>query len=331
MQHRKLETSDLELPVVTFGAWAIGGLFWGGTDDAEAIKAIQASIDHGVDAIDTAPIYGCGHSETIVGQAIRGRRDKVKLLTKCGLRWDDTTGEYYFKIAAPSGAEVVCYKNVRADSIAHECEQSLRRLRTEAIDLYQIHWPSASASAEETMGALLTLKAQGKIREIGVCNYTGSQIAEAFGCAPVVSDQVKYNLLERDIEKDALPHCRRNGIGVIAYSPMALGLLSGKVTMDRPFPATDIRTNHPWYQPANRKRVLECLEKVRPVADAHGLSLAQLAVAWVIAQPGVTTALVGARNATQAAENAAAADCTLKPDELALIRSTFEALGGPVT
>jgi aryl-alcohol dehydrogenase-like predicted oxidoreductase len=331
MQHRKLGQSNLELPVVTFGAWAIGGLFWGGSDDDHAIAAIQAAIDNDMDAIDTAPMYGCGHSELLVGRAIRGRRDRVKVLTKCGLRWDDTSGDYYFSMPAPGGGEVASYKNVRADSITHECEESLKRLGTDVIDLYQVHWPSTTASAEETMGVLSKLKEQGKIREIGVSNYSGAQLAAALRFAPVVSNQIKYNLLEREIESEVLPYCREHHLGVICYSPMAMGLLTGKVTMDRTFPASDIRANRPWFLAANRKRVLGTLEKVRPIADGHGLTLAQLAVAWVAAQPGITTALVGARDASQAAENAKGAGTSLRPDELATIRQAFEALGGPVT
>jgi len=329
MEHRKLGTSDLELPVITFGAWGIGGLFWGGSDDDEGIRAIQAAIDHGVDAIDTAPIYGCGHSESLVGKAIQGRRDRVRILTKCGLRWDSTEGEFYFTIKAPNGRDVCVYKNTRAASIRHECEQSLVRLGVETIDLYQVHWPSASAPAGETMDALTRLQKEGKIRYIGVCNYDAAQLAEALRFGPVASDQIKYNLLERDIESDPLPFCRRENLGVICYSPMALGLLTGKVTMDRTFPETDIRSRMPWYQPANRRRVLDALEKIRPIADAHGATLAQVAVAWVLARQGVTTALVGARNARQAVENAAAARVTLSEQELAAIGQTFEAVGKP--
>jgi aryl-alcohol dehydrogenase-like predicted oxidoreductase len=339
MEHRKLGTSDLELPVVTFGAWAIGGLFWGGSDDDEAIKAIHAAIDHGVDAIDTAPMYGCGHSETLVGKAIQGRRDKdkVKILTKCGLRWDTTEGEYYFAIKAPDGHSVSVYRNVKADSIRHECEQSLKRLGIDTIDLYQVHWPSASAPASEMMGALVRLKDQGKIRHVGMCNYNAAQLAEAMACqegildtALIVSDQVKYNLLERDIETDPLPFCRQKNLGLICYSPMAMGLLTGKVTMERTFPDTDVRSQSTWYRPDNRRRVLDALEEIRPIAESHNATLAQLAVAWVLARQGVTTALVGARNARQAAENAAAAGITLTEQDLGTIRRTFEPLGKPL-
>jgi aryl-alcohol dehydrogenase-like predicted oxidoreductase len=324
MEQRRLRDSDLELPVVTFGAWAIGGLFWGGSDDQDAISAIHASIDAGVNAIDTAPIYGCGHSERIVGQAIRGRRDQVKILTKCGIRWDTTEGEHHFTIPAPGGGEVVAYRTLRPESIVQECEGSLQRLGIETIDLYQVHTHSNTATAEEAMGALVRLKEQGKIQVIGVSNYSSQQMEEACRHAPIASNQIRYNLLEQSIEEDALPHCRRYNIGVIAYSPMAMGLLTGKVTMDRTFPETDTRSWRPLFQPDVRRQVLEALEKIRPIANAHQATLGQLAVAWVIAQEGITTALVGARNATQAAENAAAGRIRLSTREQDEVRQAFE-------
>jgi aryl-alcohol dehydrogenase-like predicted oxidoreductase len=330
MEHRKLGTSNLELPVVTFGAWAIGGLFWGGADDDEAVRAIQAAIDAGIDAIDTAPVYGCGHSEELVGRAIRGQRDRVKVLTKCSLRWDSTEGEYYFTIDAPAGGKVTVYKDVTAASIQYECEQSLRRLGIETIDLYQVHWPSESASAEETMSILNRLREQGKIREIGVSNYGVPELTEAAALAPVVSDQVKYNLLDRSIESTALPYCRDHNVGVICYSPMAMGLLTGKVTMTREFPATDVRSSNKWYRPEVRRSVLAALERVRPIAERHTASLAQLSVAWVLAQPGVTTALVGARTARQVSENAAAAVVKLTSEEVLKIRDVFSGIASPV-
>jgi aryl-alcohol dehydrogenase-like predicted oxidoreductase len=329
MEHRKTGNGGLELPVVTFGAWAIGGLFWAGTDDALAVEAIHAAIDSGMDAIDTAPIYGCGHSEMIVGRAIKGRRERVMILTKLGLRWDSTEGEFHFTFPKPGGGEVVAYKNVTANSIVYECEQSLRRLDTDVIDLYQVHWPSTSASAEETMAALSRLLSQGKIRAIGVSNYSTAQLVEALRFAPVASNQIKYNLLQREIETDPLPLCRERNVGVICYSPMCLGLLTGRVGMDRAFDETDVRCKHPWYQHAARRRVLAALELLRPIAEAHGATLGQLSVAWLLAQPGITTALVGARNAEQVRENARAADIRLSPDEVGGIREVFERLGNP--
>jgi aryl-alcohol dehydrogenase-like predicted oxidoreductase len=328
MERRKVGRSDLELPVITFGAWAIGGLFWGGADDQEAIEAIEAAITNGIDAVDTAPIYGCGHSETLVGRALAGRRREVKILTKCGLRWDDTSAEFYFELQdTPYGRPVTVYKNVKAGSIIRECEESLKRLQTDHIDLYQVHWPSKSAPAEETMGALNRLQEQGKILHYGVSNYNAHQMAEASRHGSMVSNQIKYNLLERGIEADALPYCRKHKIGVLAYSPMAMGLLTGKVTPERIFPKTDVRSADRLYSTDNRRKVAQALEQVRPIAEAHGASFGQLAVAWVAAQPGICSVLVGARNAAQTVENAAAGKIRLSEEESGKLRRLFEGLG----
>ena len=325
MQKRQVGPSGLELPAVTFGAWAIGGLFWGGTEDGEAIRAIHAALDCGIDAIDTAPAYGCGHSEEVIARAIEGVRREVKLLTKCGLRWDDEGGEYFFRLEqTPDGKPVTIYKNVRAASIIRECEESLRRLKTDVIDLYQVHWPSTTAAAEETMGALERLKRQGKILHYGVSNYSGDQMKEALQYGSIVSNQIEYNLLERDIEKDELPFCRDHGIGVVVYSPMALGLLTGKAGMERQFPPSDIRSGSPLFAPANRRRVLEAFAGLSPVSSAHGATPGQLAVAWILAQPGIATALVGARNAEQVRENARAASLRLSAEEVEAISRAFE-------
>lgn len=328
MERRKLGKSGLELPVVTFGAWAIGGLFWGGSDGNDALAAIHAALDQGIDAIDTAPMYGCGQSEILIGKALLGKRNQVKLLTKCGLRWDDTSGEFYFQLDdTPSGVPVTAYKNVRADSIRYECEQSLHRLQTDVIDLYQVHQPSRSAPADETMEALTRLQEQGKIRAFGVSNYSASQMGEALMYGAIVSDQVRYSLLERGIERDALPYCRQRNLGVICYSPMARGLLTGKVGMERTFPASDTRSGHKLYTLEIRRRVLQALESLRPIAEAHQATFGQLAVAWVLAQPGITTALVGARTASQVKENAAAAALKLSPEEVTSISQAFDGIG----
>ncbi len=328
MEHRKLGKSDLQLPVVTFGAWAIGGLFWGGADDQDAVRAIETAIDSGIDAIDTAPAYGQGHSERLVGKAVAGKRDRVKILTKCGLRWDDESGEFFFTLEnTPGGKPVTFYKNVKKESILYECEQSLKRLSIDTIDLYQVHWPSSSAPAEETMEALTELKKQGKIREFAVSNYSPTQLLEALRHGAIVSDQVKYNLLERDIEETVLPFCREHNLGVICYSPMAMGLLTGKVTEDRKFADSDVRSSDVLFSKENRRKVQKALTELEPVLRSHDATPAQLAVAWVIAQPGVTTALVGARNAKQVAENAKAAELKLSTTEVSKIRKIFTGLG----
>ncbi len=325
MEQRQLGTSDLKLPAVTYGAWAIGGLFWGGSDDSDAIRAIHACFDLGIDAIDTAPAYGCGHSERLTGRAVAGRRSKVKILTKCGLRWDDTSGEFFFTLEdTPGGKPVTMYKNLRAGSIMLECEQSLKNLNTDFIDLYQVHWPSTTAAAEETIGALTRLKEQGKIRQFGVCNYDKNQMASALEQGAMVSNQVRYHLLDRKIETEVLPFCRDKKLGVVVYSPMARGLLSGKVALERKFPASDSRAREPLFSETSRRRVLEALESIRPIAKAHGATFAQLAVAWVLAQPGITTALVGARTAQQVTENAGAARVNLSPTDLVNIQQALD-------
>jgi len=326
MEFRRLGQSDLQFPVVSFGAWAAGGWMWGGTTDEEVVRAIRAGIDYGITCIDTAPVYGMGHSETIVGKAIEGRRNEVVIATKCGLRWDLDEGQFYFETQMNDGTPCTVYRNLKPRSILYECEQSLRRLGIDAIDLYQCHWPDVGTPLEATVGALNELRQQGKIRAFGVSNFSVDQLAECMEHGPLASDQPKYNPLEREIETDVLPFCIENDIGVLAYSPIAQGLMTGKVTMDRVFPEGDQRRNKPWFKPENRRQVLDMLAKLEPIAEDHGATLAQVAINWVISQKGITSALVGARNEKQVAENARAADLKLADDEIAAIRHAVEAL-----
>ena len=330
MELRQLGKSDLKVTPVVFGAWAIGGWFWGGTDDAEAVTAIRAAVDAGINTIDTAPMYGFGHSEEIVGKALKGIRDKVIVATKCGLRWNRTDGDFHFVAQDEQNRSHRIYKVLKPDSIIEECELSLKRLNVDVIDLYQCHWPDTTTPIADTMGALMKLKEQGKIRAIGVSNFTPAMMRECLTTAPLASDQPKYSLLAREIEADVLPFCRENGIGVIVYSPLGQGLLTGKVTMDRQFAPGDLRVNTPWFQPQNRQRVLDALGRIRPIADAHRATLGQVAINWVINTPGVTSAIVGARNAAQVRENVHAAEFRLSEEEQSFIRSTFESLGKPV-
>jgi aryl-alcohol dehydrogenase-like predicted oxidoreductase len=303
---------------------------WGGSEEAESISAIQASIDAGVTTIDTAAIYGMGHSEELVAKAIAGRRDKVVIATKCGMRWDgpETEGSEPWPQKDNEGRDVVIRKNARASSILYECEQSLRRLKTDVIDLYQIHWPDTSTPVEESMGAMVRLKEQGKIRAIGVSNYDVEWLRRAAAVAPVASDQPPYSIIQRRIERDVLPFCREHHIGVICYSPLERGLLTGSVTMEREFPPGDHRTAHRFFRPENRKRVLDSLVKVRPIAERHKVSLAQLMINWTIHVPGITAALVGARSAEQARHNAGAMNFTLSEAERTEIRAAFDETAG---
>ena len=329
MEYRRVGGSDLQLPVVTFGAWAIGGWMWGGADDGDAIRGIHRAIDEGITCIDTAPTYGMGHSETLVGKAIADRRGEVLIATKCGVRWDSEEGQFSLETRMNDGTPCKLYRNLRPHSVIHECEESLKRLGVDVIDLYQCHWPDPTTPIADTMGAMKQLQDEGKIRFIGVSNFSPEQMAECLDVVNLVSNQPKYSLLDRQIEDDVLPFCRSHDIGILAYGPMHQGLLSGKVTADRAFPDTDIRSGMPWYQAGNRERVLGMLERIKPIADGHNATLAQVAINWVLQQPGVTTALVGARREDQAAENAGAASFKLSAGELQTLRKLAGELGEP--
>jgi methylglyoxal reductase len=322
MEKRALGQSGLEVTAIGLGCWVMGGWMWGGAEDDESIAAIRTAVESGVNFIDTAPIYGKGHSEEVVGKAIEGLRDEIVLATKCGLTWPPRTGRPHF---VDEDGDDICH-NLEADSIIKECEDSLRRLNTDVIDVYQCHWPDPGVSIEETMSALVTLKEQGKIRSIGVSNFSVDQMTECLKCAPLNSDQPQYNMLDRSIEAGVLPFCRDNNIGVIAYGPLGRGILTGKVTMDRTFEKNDHRAKTKWYQPENRRRVLDFLDKIRPIADGHNATLAQLAANWVISQPGVTTAICGARRPEQVKENVRAAEFKLTDEEQATIRSLLDEL-----
>ena len=324
MQTRQLGNSDVRVTPIIFGAWAIGGWMWGGNEEKDSLDAIRASVDAGVNTIDTAAIYGMGHSEELVGKAIAGIRDKVVIATKCGMRWNSEEGSDPWPQKDVQGRDLIIRKNARPDSIAYECEQSLKRLRIDVIDLYQIHWPDVSTPVEESIRAMVKLKEQGKIRAIGVSNYDVKWMTGATAAGPIASLQPPYSLIQRKIEAEILPFCREHNVGVIVYSPLERGLLTGKVSADREFPAGDHRAKHKYFTVENRKRVLAALEKVRPIAEGHGASLAQLAINWTAHQPGITAALVGARNAGQATHNAGALNFTLTADELGQIRSAFD-------
>ena len=325
MEKRQLGQSDLHVTAIGLGCWVMGGWMWGGADDADSVAAIRRAVELGVNFIDTAPVYGQGHSEELVGKAIDGIRDQVVVATKCGLVWGDRPGREFF--VGPDG--VAIRRILEPASIVRECEDSLRRLKTGVIDLYQCHWPDPGTPPSVTMPALIRLREQGKIREIGVSNFSVSDMRACMTHGPLTSDQPQYNMLDRSIEAEILPFCRNNRIGVIAYSPLARGLLTGKVTMRRKFADDDHRGNLPWFQPPNRKRVLEFLGKLKPVADRHGATPGEVAINWVISQKGVTTAIVGARDPGQVEENVKAAEFRLTRSDLAEIRRLLDELGGP--
>lgn len=340
MQTRQLGESTLQISPIVFGAWAIGGWSWGSTTNREdeeraAIRAMHAALAAGVNAIDTAPVYGFGLSEELVAKALQGRRDQALVLTKLGLRWDDTQGQLWFETKDQNGVPRSVYRTARPESVRHEVEQSLRRLRIEYIDLMQVHWPDAATPIEDTMGALLELRRQGLVREIGLSNHGVDLLVRAKralagaeqGRVPLASTQPKYSLLARDVERDVLPWCHDESVGVLVYSPLEQGLLTGQVPASRSFDSTDGRHKRATFEAANRAKVNQVVESVlRPLAETHRATCAQVALAWVIAQPGVTAAIAGARTAAQAEENAGAAALQLSALELAQVRKAFEAL-----
>ncbi|SDM61152.1 aldo/keto reductase [Siphonobacter aquaeclarae] len=320
MEYRTLGNSPVQASAVTFGAWAIGGWMWGGSDRADAIEAIRASFDEGVTSIDTAPIYGQGHSEVLVGEAIKGiPREKVQLLTKFGMRWDTRQGDFAFHTTDNDGNPLDVFKYAAKESVIRECEDSLRRLGTDYIDLLQIHWPDKTTPVSETMEALEILLQQGKIRAAGVSNYSAELLKEARQTLAVASDQVPYSMVERSIEKELVPYCLETGTSIIAYSPLQRGLLTGKIKPDHVFAPGDHRPGTLFYRPENIRRINAFLDKIRPLAGDKGVSLSQLVIRWTIDRPGITVALAGARNAAQAAENARAAAFSLAADERNLI------------
>jgi len=325
MEYRRLGSSDLHVSAITLGAWAIGGFMWGGTDDEAAVASIQRAVDLGMTTIDTAPVYGFGHSEELLARAVAGRRDKVQILTKFGLDW---TGNGAFRLATtdPEGKTVEVYRNAHKEKVIAECEVSLQRLNTDYIDLYQQHWPDPDVPIEETFEAVAQLLEQGKIRAAGVSNYSVEEMEAARQVVPLASLQPPYSMINRGIERELLPYCIEHKIGVVVYSPLQRGLLTGKVTMDRTFPASDHRSENAFFKPENRRRVLDFLEQIRPIAEAHSATLAQVVIAWTIRQPGITAALVGARTAAQVEENAGAADLQLTDADLAQINGLLDAL-----
>lgn len=320
MEYRKLGHSDLEVSAITFGAWAAGGWMWGSTDRNEAIEAIKASYDVGVTSIDTAPIYGQGESEEIVGEAIKGiSRDKVQILTKFGMRWDLAKGDFGFNSFKNNGDAIDVYKYAGKESIIYECEQSLKRLGTEYIDLYQIHWPDSTTPIDETFEAVSKLIEQGKVRFAGVCNYDAQQMAEAEKTLKLVSNQIPFSMVNRGIEDETVPYCIENNKSILAYSPLERGLLTGKITSDYKFQDGDHRANLPHFQPEFIQKTNQLLDKIKPIADEHNASLGQLVLRWTIERPGITIALAGARNAEQAVQNAKAIDFKLSKEEIQTI------------
>jgi len=309
MNTKKLGNSNLSITPVGFGAWAIGGsgweFGWGEQDDKTSVAAIHRALELGINWIDTAAVYGMGHSEEIVALALRtwpGARPYV--FTKCGLRW---------------GEQGYVHRSLTADSIRRECEDSLRRLNVEVIDLYQIHWPTEDL--EEGWGTMAQLQKEGKVRWIGVSNFNVEEMRRAQAIAPITSLQPPYSLVRREVEQETLPYCRSEAVGVIVYSPMASGLLTGAMTRARAasLPASDWRSRDLEFHEPRLSKSLALVERLREVGQRHRRPLGQIAIAWVLQNPAVTGAIVGARNAKQVEGNVGAAELRLTDEEIATI------------
>jgi len=322
-----LPGTKTEITPIAFGSWAIGGWLWGGTDEKEAIKAIEHSIELGVTTIDTAPVYGFGLSEELVGKAIKGKRGKVQILTKFGLVWDRKEGSvHYTNTPKNDGTLTDIYRNGRKESVIGECEQCLQRLGTDYIELFQMHWPDPSTPIDETMEALEILKQQGKIKAGGVCNFSAGQIAEAVKYSQLSTNQVPYSMLLRGIEKELVPWCLDKNVGIIAYSPLQRGILTGKIKPGHQFGEGDHRPDTPFYKEPNLSRINHFLSSISPIAQNKGVSLAQLVLRWTIQQPGIICVLAGSRTPAQIGENAVALQFSLSENEITEINSKLAAL-----
>ncbi|MEK7829766.1 MAG: aldo/keto reductase [Acidobacteriota bacterium] len=308
MQTRQLGNSDLRITPLGIGAWAMGGagwaFAWSQQDDNDSISAIHAALDAGMNWVDTAAVYGLGHSEEIVAKALAGRSQKPYVFTKCERTWNEDR-------------QIV--KSLKADSIRQECESSLRRLNVDVIDLYQIHWPEPDEDVEEGWATLARLKEEGKIRWIGVSNFNAEQLCRAQKIAPITSLQPPYSLIRREIEAEVLPFCAVHNVGVLAYSPMGSGMLTGAMTRQRVenMPEDDWRRRSPQFQEPLLTRNLKLADKLKEIAARHGRSAGEAALAWVLANPVVTGAIVGVRNAEQVNGIIGAMEFRLSKEEIA--------------
>ncbi len=322
---REIGKSGIMASAVGLGTWAMGGWMWGGGDDEASVCAIRAALDAGLTLIDTAPAYGLGRAEDVVGRATQGRRDEVVLVTKCGLVWDNAGGRPFVE---QDGKMI--HRYLGAQSVRNELEASLKRLRTDHVDVLITHWQDPTTPIAETMDALLALKKEGKARAIGISNASVEDLDAYVAAGQVDCVQEAYNMLDRGLEKTLLPVCHRQGISVISYSSLALGLLTGRIGPEREFTGDDLRRGNPRFSVDNRGRVARFSAQIEPIAKRHKAEVADVVIAWTLAQPGITFSLCGARNAAQAAENARAGEISLSADELVAIDAAVSAHLGPV-
>lgn len=317
---RKLGNSNVSITPVTMGAWAIGGWMWGGNEEKDSIAAIRAYVANGVTSIDTAPVYGFGYSEELVGKAIKNyNRDKVQILTKFGMVWDREAGDFAMNSTDNNGNPIKVYRYAGYDKIISDVELSLQRLQTDYVDLIQLHWPDTTTPIEEPMRAMEKLLKDGKAKAIGVCNYNAAQLAEAEQTVKLNSNQVPYSMLRRHIEADVIPYAQQHNLSIIAYSPMERGLLTGKYKGAETLGEGDHRNSY--FKRFDMEKVQKLLGNLKELSTKYTVSVSQLVLAWTFHQPTVAAALAGARNAQQAEENAKTMHIKISEEDLNLIRS----------
>jgi aryl-alcohol dehydrogenase-like predicted oxidoreductase len=320
MEYKYLGKSNVQVTSMAFGAWAIGGWMWGGAEEKTALRAIRASYDLGMTTIDTAPVYGFGKSEELVARAMDGvSRDKYQILTKFGMNWETPEGEYFFDTTDNSGKPIKMYKFSGKNKIIKEVEGSLRRLKTDYIDLLQVHWPDTTTPISETMEVMKRLMKEGKVRASGVCNYSVEQVNEALKTLDIVSNQVPYSMINRTIEKDVVPQAVEKKLSIVPYSPLQRGLLTGKIKRGQKFNEGDTRESNQFYKPENIDRANALLARIKPVADDHNASMAQIVLNWTTRQPAMDCVLAGARDENQVKDNIKALDFKLSKEELTII------------
>jgi methylglyoxal reductase len=330
MQHeREIGKSGIKATAVGLGTWAMGGWMWGGGNDEASVTAIRAALDAGTTLIDTAPAYGLGRAEELVGRAIEGRRDEVVLVTKCGLVWEGQGDGSGGKPFVEQGGTMI-HRYLGAQSLRAELESSLKRLRTDHVDVLITHWQDPTTPVAETMDALLKLKTEGKVKAIGISNAGVGDLEAYMAAGQVDCVQEAYNMLDRGLEQTLLPVCRAAGISVISYSSLALGLLTGTIGPARVFNGDDLRRNNPRFSVENRRLVSSFASSLAPIAKRHGVAVGEVVIAWTLAQSGITFSLCGARDATQARQNARAGELRLSGDELTAIDAAIAAYLGPV-
>jgi len=310
MEKIQFGRTDLDVSRIVLGTWVSGGWAWGGADDGDSIAAILRALELGINFIDTAPVYGFGKSEQIVGEALKqwGKRDDVVVATKCCLDWDEKEN---------------IRRNSTPERIAHEVDQSLTRLGVDRIDLYQIHWPDPQVPFEASMEAMLKLQEMGKIRYIGLSNFSGEQVESCLNAGPVHSLQPPYNLFERGAEAELLPFCLEKGIATLVYGGLCRGLLTGKFTGEEKFPRGDLRRGDPKFKPDRFKQYVKAADSLKKIAAGYGKTPAQFALRWALQQPGVTTVIAGARTARQVEENVGISDWRIDPEDLAKVEDVL--------